>query len=421
MDRPENTTPPTRALTTTQKRTVADAVAEEEKRETERERRRAISIFGRFTSHAAILAVSVIAFVLAGLQFGSAEAAGRQSANPGTPGGEQGNGRLGRSPTVLQRSDRLGAVNDASGPKGPGQFGGEGAVITRDAGVILPAAAAVPGAADAPGGQNSPGVPVVVEARAQIITYRVQPGDALLTIAQQFGLSPDTLAWSNPAVEDNPEFLRVGQELTILPVNGVYYTVKSGDTLAGIAKRFKVEPSSIENYQLNDFGGGLQAGAKIVVPAGIKAVVERAVAAPSVTQRRAPSNQAGVSVGSGAATGAFSWPTQGTITQGFWAYHRALDIANSIGTPIYAADGGYVAYAGWSNVGYGYMILIEHGNGFRTLYGHLSYYYVDQGQYVGKGQVIGAMGSTGNSTGPHLHFEIRYGGATQNPNAYLPY
>jgi murein DD-endopeptidase MepM/ murein hydrolase activator NlpD len=108
------------------------------------------------------------------------------------------------------------------------------------------------------------------------------------------------------------------------------------------------------------------------------------------------------------------------LTQGYYAYHRGLDIANAIGIPIAAADSGYVAYAGWDNTGYGYMLLINHGNGFQTLYAHLSQYYVDPGQAVARGQVIAAMGSTGNSTGPHLHFEIRYGGVQQNPLFYLP-
>ncbi len=401
----------------TQQRMASDARGEAEVRAAERERRRALSIFGRFTSHAAILAVSAIAFTLAGVQLGAVDAAGRQNASGLPAGGGQRSSRLGRSPTVLQRSDRFGAVSDAGSAKGPGPFGGEGTVITRDAGVIVPAAAA---ASSEPGAPSAQGAQKVVEARTQIVTYKVQPGDALLTIAQKYGLSPDTLAWSNPAVEDNPEFLRVGQELTILPVDGVYYSVNRGDTLAGIAKRFKVEPAAIENYPLNDFSNGLQAGAKIIIPDGVKPAVDRASVAPVVTQRRAPANPAGVFVGAGAATGTFGWPANGTITQGFWAYHRGLDIANNLGSPIYASDGGYVAYVGGSSVGYGLMILLDHGNGFRTLYAHLSNFYVEQGQYVGKGHVIGAMGSTGYSTGPHLHFEIRYNGATQNPYAYLP-
>ncbi|MCS6848111.1 MAG: M23 family metallopeptidase [Candidatus Roseilinea sp.] len=158
---------------------------------------------------------------------------------------------------------------------------------------------------------------------------------------------------------------------------------------------------------------------RIVVPGGVKPFVPRVV---EVDVRRAPASGAS-NTGPAprfAAGGAFAWPTRGYISQGFRYYHRGVDIANAIGVPIYASDGGYVTYAGWSNVGYGYMVQIDHGNGFSTLYAHLSQWYVDPGQAVSRGQIIGAMGSTGNSTGPHLHFEIRYGGVPQNPLVYLP-
>jgi murein DD-endopeptidase MepM/ murein hydrolase activator NlpD len=117
---------------------------------------------------------------------------------------------------------------------------------------------------------------------------------------------------------------------------------------------------------------------------------------------------------------AFLWPTQGTITQNFWWGHGALDIALATGTPVAASDGGIVTFAGWDNSGYGYMVMLDHGNGFSTLYAHLSQYFVDAGQTVARGQTIAAMGSSGRSTGPHTHFEVRYNGAPQNPMFYLP-
>jgi murein DD-endopeptidase MepM/ murein hydrolase activator NlpD len=119
-------------------------------------------------------------------------------------------------------------------------------------------------------------------------------------------------------------------------------------------------------------------------------------------------------------TGAFVWPVSGTITQGWWWGHRAIDIGAPIGSAVLSADGGYVSFVGWTDIGYGYLIIIDHGNGYSSYYAHLSQMYVTLGQTVNRGQVIGAVGSTGNSTGPHLHLEIRYQGREQNPLVYLP-
>jgi murein DD-endopeptidase MepM/ murein hydrolase activator NlpD len=110
----------------------------------------------------------------------------------------------------------------------------------------------------------------------------------------------------------------------------------------------------------------------------------------------------------------------GRITQGFWHGHRAIDIGAPTGSAVQAADGGFVSFAGWTDVGYGYLIVIDHANGFATYYAHLSNIYVGVGQAVERGQVIGAVGNTGRSTGPHLHFEIRYYSEQLNPRAHLP-
>ncbi len=375
--------------------------------------RRVIGVVSRMTSHLAIIFVSVLALTLAGLRLGSADSVTVNEANPG-----ERSGSVGRSPTVLVNLDGGGNAF-GSGLGSPGSVNlvqNADGIIVREAAVDLPAA---PGqiVSDASGAVASK----PVEARNQIVTYRVQPGDAIETIARRFGLNPSTIVWSNQTIEDNPDLLKIGQELTILPVDGVYYTVKSGDSVAAIAKRFKTKDDDIVQLPLNGLGSSadLIAGVQIIVPGGVKEDAARpAVAAAPASRRLANPN--GVSAGAGTATGNFAWPTIGAITQGFWSYHRAIDVANSIGTPVYASDGGYVSEAGWSPVGYGYMVRVEHGNGFSTLYAHLSYYYVEPGQYIAKGQTLGLMGSTGNSTGPHLHFEVRYGGGTQNPLAYLP-
>ncbi len=248
--------------------------------------------------------------------------------------------------------------------------------------------------------------------RLGIITYTVQLGDTVQAIAAQFDLDPTTIMWANPAVEDAPDLLRIGQELVILPIDGVYHTVKNNETLESIAKKYQVEVEAITSCPYNslqppDFT--IEPGMKLVIPGGKKPWVPKVV-----TSYTGP-------IPDGArGTGLFRWPTLGYLTQGYWYGHRAIDIGVPVGTAVYAADSGFVSFAGWTDIGYGYLIVIDHANGFATYYAHLSNIYVMAGQKVERGQVIGATGNTGWSTGPHLHFEIRYLGVPQNPRAYLP-
>ena len=118
-------------------------------------------------------------------------------------------------------------------------------------------------------------------------------------------------------------------------------------------------------------------------------------------------------------TGEFRWPTRGRITQRSWHCHHAVDIAAPEGTPIYAADSGHVVVAGWKEGGYGKVVIVNHGNGFQTLYAHLSVIKVKVGQDVPKGKLIGLMGNTGHSTGSHLHFEIREGSQLRDPLEFV--
>jgi murein DD-endopeptidase MepM/ murein hydrolase activator NlpD len=248
--------------------------------------------------------------------------------------------------------------------------------------------------------------------RLGIVTYTVRAGDTVESIAAQFGLDPTTIAWSNPAVEDAPDLLRVGQELTILPVDGVYHEVEEGDTLESIAEDYEAEAADITACQYNPLEAPLyriRPGMSLIVPGGEKPYVAR-----TITSYAGP-------VPEGAqGSGLFDWPVLGYISQGYWYAHRAIDVAAPTGTAVRAADSGYVSFAGWTDIGYGYLIVIDHGNGFSTYYAHLSNFYVAPGQAVERGQVIAAVGNTGWSTGPHTHFEIRYGGVPQNPRAYLP-
>jgi murein DD-endopeptidase MepM/ murein hydrolase activator NlpD len=246
--------------------------------------------------------------------------------------------------------------------------------------------------------------------RLDIVTYTVVAGDTAQMIAEQFGLQPTTLMWSNPDMEKRPDLLNVGQVLTILPIDGVYHTIEVSDTLEIIAEAYDVEPQVIADCPFNSIPEteDLTVGDKVIVPGGTKPYEAQSVTAYSGP---IPENVT--------ANGVFYWPASGVLTQGYWYGHRAIDIGSPVGTAIVAADGGYVSFAAWTDIGYGYLIVIDHGNRYRTYYAHLSNIFVWEGQAVSAGQTIGAMGSTGNSTGPHLHFEIRYDNYPTNPLIYL--
>lgn len=250
--------------------------------------------------------------------------------------------------------------------------------------------------------------------RMEIITYTVQPNDNVWAIAQGFGLQVETIVWANEALEKAPDLLSVGQVLTVLPVDGIYYTVKQGDTVAKLAKEFKVEAAKIASFELNALAEPytLTAGQRLVIPGGQKQIV------PSnyYPLTRVGNPPAGAAKGSGR----FAWPTQGYLSQRYWSGHLGIDVANRTGTPILAADAGYVVLAGRDTWGYGNQVVINHGNGFLTRYAHLNTILVKAGQSVERNQKIGTMGSTGRSTGPHLHFEIIEGQVRRNPIGFLP-
>jgi murein DD-endopeptidase MepM/ murein hydrolase activator NlpD len=256
------------------------------------------------------------------------------------------------------------------------------------------------------------------EVRTAVMPYTVQPYDTVYGIAMRFGLQPSSLVWANAKLEQNPDLLSLGQELNILPVDGVLHTVAAGETLSTIAARYKVEATTIQEYVGNTLepSHALSAGQQLIVPGGVKAVVQRAAVATTNTAARSAAAPASAARGSGQLV----WPMAGRLSQGYHAYHQAIDLAAPIGTPIYAADAGYIASSQWTNTGYGRMLIVDHGNGFRTLYAHMNSFAVEVGQSVGRGQVIGYSGNTGRSTGPHLHFEVILNGVRRNPFTYLP-
>ena len=250
----------------------------------------------------------------------------------------------------------------------------------------------------------------------EVVTHIVQEGETIAAISQRYGLSPETVYWENSLTSSSK--IKAGQELKILPLDGVRHKVKKGETIFSIGKRYGLEDAQTQaiidypfNEFLNDETFELAVGQWLVIPGGImpKAVVSRPIASTFTPD-----------AGAVTALGKFVWPGAGRITQGYSFYHKAIDIANKSGGPILAADSGTVIVAGWvDNSGYGNRVIIDHGNGFVTLYGHLSTAQVRPGQRVNRGDVIGQMGNTGRSTGTHLHFEIRTSSALLNPLTYL--
>ncbi len=369
---------------------------------------RLLVLAGRYTSHIAIVSVVLLAVILAGTHLTSrpADATAKPPEPSSSPSTEAGAGGQDAEGVEAQQTSSIpGGADGGGGTRYSPQVFQTYVSLNNQDGALLARQAVTDTAMPS-------------TARAEIITYTVQPGDTIEAIAARFGLLPTTLMWSNDEVEEAPDRLSIGQVLSILPDDGIWYTVEENDTLDGIAEEFKADAQEIINYPLNNLSAGanILPGTRLIVPRGVKPFVPTVVEQPGGYSAGSYTGPA-VSV---AANGTFQWPATGSLSQGFWWGHRALDIANANGVPIYASDSGYVSYAGWDGSGYGYMVTINHGNGFTTAYAHLSQYYVDPGQPVARGQIIAAMGSTGRSTGPHLHFEIRYGGVTHNPLYYLP-
>lgn len=244
--------------------------------------------------------------------------------------------------------------------------------------------------------------------RFEIIDYEVIKGDTLASIADKFGISVDTIKWDNSL---KTEKLIPGQTLRIPPVTGIAHKVRPGDTVYTIAKKYKAEAQNIVNFPANDFADldtfALNTGQIIYVPNGVMPE-----AAPVYQSAPVPQFIKG-------AGGKYIWPTQGTITQNPVSYHMAVDIANRSAPSVAAGDAGTISYAGCMRYGYGCHVIITHADGFQTLYAHLSSYNVSSGDKVGRGQIIGRMGSTGRSTGTHLHFEVRKNGVQLNPLSFL--
>jgi murein DD-endopeptidase MepM/ murein hydrolase activator NlpD len=262
--------------------------------------------------------------------------------------------------------------------------------------------------------------------RKTMVDYTVDPGDSIFGISKKYSVKPESILWANYAeLNDDPQLISVGAKLKIPPVDGILYEWQDGDTLDNVSNRYRAKKENILLWPGNNLditNPVIQSGTMIMIPGGYRELKPWVIAVTA-------SNQAGVSAkisGSGSCTpaggvmgsGSFVWPTakQGQVSgNDFWEGHRALDMTCNQGDAIFASDSGMVIYSGPIGGGYGNLVAIDHGNGWLSLYAHLSAFNVACGQNVYRGSVIGSCGSTGNSTGAHLHFEVRKGSAFVNP------
>jgi len=274
--------------------------------------------------------------------------------------------------------------------------------------------------------------------RQEMEQYTVVDGDSLFGIAEKYGLNPETILWGNyNTLADDPHSLSPGQQLNILPIDGVYYQWLGGTSFESWAEFFGVTAQDIIEYPGNhlnpdtvgDYANpNIPTGTWLIIPGGSRQLISWS--APlgltrdnaSIASEMGP-GACGTITGGLIGTGTFIWPANKHYLSGYDykpPIHYGIDIAGSLGEPVFAADTGVVVYSGNNSYGFGNMIMIDHGTGFQTLYAHLSEIFVGCGENVYQGEEIGAFGSTGHSSGPHLHFEIRTTTYFVNPWDYLP-
>lgn len=285
----------------------------------------------------------------------------------------------------------------------------ETAVVSDESYILAPAELAT---------TKSPKESIKPSSRTSYLTYQVMAGETLSNIGAKFDVFSQSMIWANPEIKD-PNVLQTGSSIVIPPRDGMTVVVEKGQSLDGLVKKYS------GNFEETLAANGISdsatifAGQKILVADGRPAKKP----APKIAQKSTGSVRGAKSspIGPTVPSGTFIWPTSGSVCQGMRRGHPAIDIcAGGSSPPIVASDGGVVVQAayGW-NYGYGNTVLINHGNGFQTRYAHLRVLNVSSGQRVSQGQFLGYMGTTGNSRGIHLHFEIHMGPARLNPLAYL--
>lgn len=245
--------------------------------------------------------------------------------------------------------------------------------------------------------------------RSEVVSYKVASGDTLSTVAEKYQVSTETIQWANAMGESIG--LQPGQELKIPPITGVVHTVKAGDTLASIAKAYSGDSQTIVDFPFNYIDDSLEVkpGATIFVPNG-------SIPKPVAPKAPARNTRPGTFV---AGSGRLSWPVPKRINQYFSWYHQAIDLGGPYGTPIYAAASGTVVDAKKQNYSFGWYCIIDIGGGMTVAYAHMSDLACSMGQQISRGQYIGAIGTTGRATGPHLHLEVRQNGKGVDPLSLL--
>lgn len=262
--------------------------------------------------------------------------------------------------------------------------------------------------------------------RYEIRKYTVVEGDTVFGIADKFNLNPSTILWGNLYIlGDDPHRLFPGVEINILPKDGVLHRWSAGEGLNGVSRYYDVTPEDIINWpgnnlnpdEIGDYAApNIEPGTDLFVPGGQRDFITWS--APRITRdnpavaRNIGPGACGVIMDGAVGIGTFIWPAPQRFISGYdyspSTNHFGIDIGGHLGDALYASDNGVVVYSGWNDYGYGYMVVIDHGGGWQTLYAHMSEIYYGCGASVFQGDVIGLMGSTGNSSGPHLHFEMRH-------------
>jgi murein DD-endopeptidase MepM/ murein hydrolase activator NlpD len=268
-----------------------------------------------------------------------------------------------------------------------------------------------------------------------VTEYTVQRGDTLSSIADKFKLTWESILWGNTdTLQDDPNFLKPGQVLFILPVNGAFYQWKEKDTLESVAADFSLKAADIPAIKdaivewpgndINPLKPVIPTGTWVIIPGGSRPFKWEA---PMIINGHSKTFSLGPGVCPGKYNGTpggepWAWPTTSHTLSGYGygAGHYGIDIGIYMNQAIHAAQAGVVVFAGWSDRGYGYLVIIDHLNNWHTFYAHLSQINVHCGQQVYTGSILGLGGISGNSTGPHLHFEMLYNGARTDPMGVLP-
>lgn len=261
--------------------------------------------------------------------------------------------------------------------------------------------------------------------RTELDNYTVEPGDTLFSVAARFGLTPETVLWSNRYnIGDDPHMIFPGQELVIMPTDGTLHIWSAGEGLNGVAEFYQVEPNTIINYPGNNLrlaslgdlsNPNIEPGTMLIIPGGKGQYSDWRV--PRIT-REDPATA--LNIGPGACPDSydgvlgtlnFTWPVSSHDLSGYdyapAANHHGIDITGNIGEPVHTVDNGVIVFAGWNDWGYGNMVVVDHGQGWQSLYAHLSTVEVSCGQEVYRQDLIGTIGDTGMAIGAHLHFELR--------------